>query len=886
MCPKRLAAVPATPLDRCWWLLALATGVPQGAQAQQPGEVSGEQAEVQLEAVTITGKRASLATVQQVRRQSLGIVDSVAAEDIVKLPDFSVTDALQRVTGVQIARDRGEGANVAIRGLTQVEALLNGREIFTAGTGRTLDFSDFASEMVSRIDVYKTSSADHIEGGLGGMIDVRTRRPFDFEGHELLGSVRVVHGDLVKAEKPQVSLLASGRWKTAGGGEFGALANLVVQERAWREDLKATGNPVEHRAPNPGEMRTDNSLVPGQTIIAPSGTSETTSFGHRKRTGGHLVLQWRPVEEVELHAEASHVELRTVQDSHQINVTTQDLGLNNFVPGSLRLFPGSQDLQSITWTSAPLSVLSFARDTVDRTSQLALGGKWSRDALTISGDWSRTKSFNHLFFSGPFLAGTAANFAQDLSTRLPGTSISGTNLLDPANLTFTGIAFRTRPFHGTLNATRLDVEYKTGHEVFQALHAGVRQATRRANNLPGQIFADASVSGLTAADRPGFVMPNPYVLFPGKDEPSVRDFLIGNLEGARDAPSYRAAFGITTPIPTSGPPLSLWTLEEETNAGYVMGRFRAEALGLDGNAGLRVVRTHTGVSGSQSVPSTGGIAPIDIDAKTTDWLPSVNLRFALGAGWQVRAAASKTLTRPDFNQLSPSLNLSPNPINPALNVGAAGNPSLQAIRSRNLDLAVERYFNRTTFGSVTAFVKKVDGFIANVSQPEVHDGAVFSVTRPQNTNPADIKGVELGYQQFYDFLPGWLGGLGAQANYTYVDSKAPLVAGGEAFPLPNLSRHSVNLIGMYERGRVSGRLAYNWRDRFVSGFFANQPIYTRAYGWLDASVSYRLTDRVAVAVEGTNLLRTMRSGYYGNANHPQSNLLNDRQISLLVSLRM
>ncbi len=874
MRPVLLAVVLTTPPVPRWLLvLGAVSSAFSLAHAQPSNNAARQPEEVQLEAVTIRGTRASLATVQQVRRQSLEIVDSVAAEDIVKLPDFSVTDALQRVTGVQIARDRGEGSIVAIRGLTQIETLLNGREVFTAGTGRTLDFSDIASEMVSRIDVYKTSSANHIEGGLGGMVDMRTRRPFDLDQYELLGSVRLVHGDLVKSEKPQFSLLASRRWKTGRTGEFGALANLVVQERAWREDQKGTGSPVAH-----------DDLLPGQTITAPGGTSETTSFGRRKRTGGHLVLQWRPVEEVELHAEASHAELRTVQDSHQISVFPNTM--SSYVPGSLTLFPGTQDLQSITWTSARASVLSFARDTVDRTSQVALGGRWNRDALTLTGDWSRTKSFNHLFFSGPVLEGTVATFTHDLSTRLPGTSVAGTNLLDPSNLRFTNIAYRTRPFDGTLNATRLDAEYRVGHEVLQSLHAGVRRATRGASNLPGLIFADTPVAGPTAADRPAFVMPNPYVLFPGESEPSVRDFLIGNLEKARNPEELRAAFGITTPIPASGSPLGLWTIDEETDAAYLMTRFQAPGPRMDGNAGLRVVKTRTAVSGHQSVPSTGGVAPIDIDSTTTDWLPSVNLRFAVGVGWQLRAAASKTITRPDFNQLSPSLILTPNPINPAQNQGSAGNPSLRAIRARNLDLAIERYFDRTTFASLTAFMKKVDGFITTVSRPEVHDGATYLVSRPQNSAAADIRGVELGYQQFYDFLPGWLSGLGAQANYTYVDSEMPINAAGDVAPLQNLSRHSVNLIGMYERGRVSARLAYNWRDKFVSGFLGNDPIYTRAYGWLDASLRYRLTDRVSLALEGTNLLRTQRSAYHEVETRPQSNWLNDRQISLTLALRL
>jgi iron complex outermembrane receptor protein len=853
------ACIMSTRLNRLSSTMAFALLVSGAPAALSQSET------VQLGRVVVLGMRSSLATAQQIKRGKYEIVDSVVADDIAKLPDFSVTDALQRITGVQIARDRGEGSIVTIRGLTQIETLLNGREVFTAGTGRTLDFADIPSEMVSGIDVYKTSSADHIEGGLGGLIDLRTRRPFDFTGREIVGSARLIRGDLVKADKAQFSLLASNRWKTDTPGEFGALVNLSHQERAWREDLKGTGNPAS---------RTD--LVPGQTVIAPNGTSETTSLGHRKRTAGNVVLQWRPSPALEFYAEGSYAEFRTIQDSHQINVQASP----TFVAGSPTLFAGTNDLKSITWTDAPLSILSFARDTIDRTKQAAVGGIWTGEALTLKADLSRTNSFNNLFFSGPFFAGTAANFTQDLSTRVPGTSVSGTDLLDPSNVRYTGIAYRSRPFDGELTTARIDADYTFVGNFLQTLSAGVRHAKRGASNAPGLIFADAAVTGISAADRPSFIMPNPYGFFPGVGTPSIRNYIVGNLDSARDAAGLRNAFGITTPIPTSASPLSLWDIDEETQAAYLMARFKAGSLPFDGNIGLRVVRTRESVSGSQSVPDTGSVVPIHIATTYTDWLPSANLRWRLGDGLVLRASASKTITRPNFDQLSPSLTLVPNPVNPLLNQGGAGNPELKPVRADNLDVAVEKYFSPTTSVYLTTFAKKVDGFVTTVSNPEVHDGATYQVSRPQNRAAADIKGFEIGYQQFYGFLPGWLSGLGLQANYTYVDSET----------LQNLSRHSLNLIGMYERGKVSARIAYNWRDRFLSGI-ANivnvgaLPIYTRAYGWLDASVRYRFTDNVSLAIEGTNLLRTMRSAYYGVETRPQGNWLNDTQLSATVTIR-
>jgi len=844
--------------------LALAQATQSPLQASGAG-VLGE--------IVVVGTRASLASAQDIKRDKLEIVDSVVADDITKLPDFSVTDALQRVTGIQIARDRGEGANIAIRGLTQMETTLNGREVFTAGSGRNFDFADIASELISSINVYKTSAAEHIEGGVGGMIDLRTRRPFDFKGREVVASTRLIYNDLVDRSATQFSTLVSNRWKLDSSGEFGALVNVAFQDRSFREDQKSSGNPL---------TRTD--LMAGQATVVPNGTTETSSLGSRKRSSANVVLQWRPSANLELYAEGNYAQFETRQNSYQMNV----LASPTFAPGSPALFPGTNDVQRITWTNAPISTLSFARDTFDQTKQAAVGGVWSGKSLTLKSDVSYTKSIDTLFFSGLTMGGAAANFAQDQSASVPGTSVTGTNLLNPSNFQYTGISYRFRRFEGDQATGQFDGEYEFDDGFIKALMAGFRYSRRGANNGVGLIVGDASVTGKPVATLPQFATPNPYDFFPGSG--SIGNYLVGNLDTARDAAGLRNAFGVTSPIPTTASPLSLWDIGEETQAAYFMARFNAANAALEGNVGLRAVHTVERVSGFRSDLATGSVAPVNVNSSYTDYLPSVNLRYELNPGLYLRASASKTLTRPNFDQLSPSLTLVPNAINPALNQGSAGNPELKPIRADNLDVAVEKYFNKSTAIYLTGFLKKVDGFVMTLSKPEVVDGVTYQVSRPQNSAAADIRGFETGYQQFYDFLPGWLGGLGMQANYTYVDSETFDSTLGEKVPLQNLSRNSLNLIGMYEKGRVSARIAYNWRDKFLSGVtnivgVGALPIYTKAYGWLDASLSYRVNNNVSLVIAGSNLLGTVRSSYYGVETRPQSSWINDTQVSVSVTAR-
>ncbi len=854
-------------------LIAIAVGTvaPRAAMAQPD-----VQAAANGETVVVYGKRASLAQTQAVKREQLQIVDSVVADDIIKLPDFSVADAIQRVTGVQITQDRGEGGNVTIRGLSQTETLLNGREVFTAGSGRTLNFADIPAEMVSRIDVYKTASAGQIEGGVGGTVDLHTHRPFDFPGFETAGSARLFYEDLADRTGKEFSALVSDRRQLSGGGEVGALVNLFYQRRGWREDQQSQGNPM---------ARAD--LIPGVTVVAPSGVSQTTSVGDRERSSGGIVLQWRAPSEWDLYAEGAFAQFITYQNSYQINVGVSPS--TTFVAGTPALFPGTNNLKSITWTNAPISVLSFARDTVDRTALGAAGGSWSRGALTLKADLSYTKGTNYLFFSGPFFGGTAANFSQDLSAALPSATVTGTNLLDPANLHYTGVAYRTAPFEGDLTTAQIDGEIKLSGRLLDSISAGFRYASRNASDGSGLIFADASIA-VPVTSLPEFVTPNPYRnYFPGQTALTIQNFLVGNLSLARTPLALRQAFGVIAAIPTSNP-LGQWTIEEDTRAVYVMARLKSQDLPLDGDIGLRWVSTAELVSGHQSDPLTGGIAPIDVNHTDDDLLPSVNLRYRLSDQLYLRLASSKTVTRQDFSQLSPSLVLIGNSINSALNSGSAGNPSLKPVRSTNLDFAIEDYLGPTTSVYFTGFLKWVDGFLATVSAPEVHGGQTYQVTRPENGGAGEIRGFEIGYQQFFDFLPAPFRGLGLQANYTFVDSSTASQALGRMVPLQNLSKNSYNLIGLYERGPLSARLAYNWRSRFLSSV-ANVvgvgalPIYTDPNGWLDASVSYQLTRQVTLSLEGVNLLCTMRRSYYGDKSRPQSEWVNDTQISFAATAR-
>ena len=281
--------------------------------------------------------------------------------------------------------------------------------------------------------------------------------------------------------------------------------------------------------------------------------------------------------------------------------------------------------------------------------------------------------------------------------------------------------------------------------------------------------------------------------------------------------------------------------------------------------------------------------PVSLSSSHTDALPSLNLRWKLTDELQARFAASKTVNHPDFSQLAPSYNLIV-----TSQTATGGNPRLAPTKATQLDGSLEWYIGPATSVTGGVFYKKITDFVEQLTTPGlVIDGVTYNLTGPANGGSGTVKGFELGYQQFFDFLPGLWSGLGAQATYTYADSNAPSSVAGLSTTLPGLSRNSFNLIGMYEKGPVSFRVAYNWRSTFYTSIYTganaalpNNPIYTKDLGWLDASFTYDVSNQFSVFVQGSNLLRTRLEQYIGTPLIPNSFAIDDRRYSVGVRFKL
>jgi iron complex outermembrane recepter protein len=854
-------------------------------------------AAAQPEEVVVTGIRAALQSAQEIKKNADTVVDSVVAEDIGKLPDVTAAEALQRVTGIQIGRDLGEGGGtvniggaavntgIEIRGLPQVETTLNGREVFTATGSRVLNFEDIPSNLLAGIDVYKDPTADLLSSGIGGTVDLRTRRPFDFEGLELEASAAERYADLSGRTKPEITALASDRWQI-GVGEVGGLLSFSYQDRAYRSDQAAQNGP-----------NTSTAVVPGETVLVPNGTFNTLIDGERKRTGVDGVLQWRPAGDLLLTAEVSSQELDSSQDQFTFYSVGNFNGVNppNLVPASVTLFPGTLDGSSATYTNGLVEAYEGYRDVTDSNRQYALNGKWSPGKLTLSADASYTRASENLV--NPTLAPTVTvpSLAQSLTVAgLPFTTVSGVDLSNIASYLAASYSDNQNHYTGDEKAYRVDAIYDLANFFVNSVAGGLRYADRSLDFVAVRTAGGTSVPAATLQANPQLFGLMPFgPFFSATQSNPIQPVLpaVNMWQLQNNLPAVEQALGLSGKTGVS--PGSAFSAQEKNTAIYVRANFKADiGIPFDGNLGVRVVTVADYLNGF-APRYTGKVVSAFIphynSNSENDVLPSLNLRFRWTDTLQSRLSASKVVTYPDFSQLAPSYN-----ILATSQSATAGNPYLRPTKATQLDGTLEWYFSSSSSVYGAVFYKKVKDFVFNNVVPGVViDGITYNLTEPLNSGSGSIRGLELGYQHFFEFLPGLWSGLGVQANYTYVDAVAPTSVAGVTTTLPGLSRNSYNLVGIYEKGPISARVAYNWRSRFYQQVYSGataalavNPIFSHQYGWLDASLTYAVTRQWSVYLQGGNLLRTRLRTFYGAETVPDGNEIDDRQYLVGVRFKL
>ncbi|USQ97402.1 TonB-dependent receptor [Caulobacter sp. RL271] len=911
-------------------VLALGLAAPAGAQT-----AGGAQNDTAVSEVVVTGVRESLRSAQAIKRSADQIVDSVQAQDIGKLPDANTTEALQRITGVQIQRRYGEGATdfdhrtqpaVTVRGLTQVQNFLDGRAVYSASGGRAFDLEGVPPELLSGIDVYKNAPANIIEGGVGGAVNLRTRKPFDSAGRVLSATVRGNYYDRVGKDGGSISGLYSNRWDTSAG-EMGFLINAVLSKSHYRQDGLLAG-PFD--------------TVPAGSIAnAPANAQVPYGFeiyddtGDRKRLGIATAFQWKPSDDLLLTAQYQRTKYwfnRTgayyYDYNNRSNVRNAAGAVTSYgtdpLPGAAFTFNDEGYATKGALRNQTFETGRYDQQLWSQSQNFTLNAAWRvSDRLKANFDAQYLKSYYNADRNGHVLSlytqsgqtglttphKTIVDF--DLTGKYPRFEVRDPTLLsDPANYTTPYVADSLQRNDAETYALTGDFEYDFEGGFFDKLRGGARYSD---NNIDLRgTWHGVCITSLGA--DPNCSAPAGTPLVPLSAHPQLamkgpsKDWFDGNtVKGGLLYPAFPAGDGVWAQTKAlyallgattkdSFAPGDLNSQTEKTYTGWAVADYDTEIGGVavDGGIGVRVIKTQATSKGTQ-FNADGTSKAIDVDNSYTRVLPSFNLRAKLTDSLQARLAYSKGLARPNFDQLSTNLTLNnPNQVNPVTGHPSAssGNPTLHPIESDNYDLTAEWYFSSTGSLTAGAFYKKVDGFLAGGTVTGSYNGVVYDVGTVVNSGKGTVKGIELGYQQFFDFLPGLLSGLGLQANYTYVDSSVsnPFATAGSSIPtqvpLEKLSKNSYNLVGLYEKGPVSARVAYNWRSAYLdqtTGSGANGiPQYAKPYASLDASISYDVNDHVAVSFDAVNINNRMNVLYIGTPAAPLQYQLNDRRYGFAV----
>ena len=967
--------------------------------------------EVADDEIVVTGIRQSLKEARDLKRDADTAVDSITASDVGSLPDLSVAEALSRIPGVvaqrfDISSANGgdfpspEGGGNLIRGLTLVRSEFNGREAFSANGGRALDFGTIPPELIGAVDVYKNTTADQIEGGIGGSINLRTLEPFDQQGLLAVINADITYTDLREEWSPEGSILLGNRWET-GAGEFGLLGSFASSELQSELHGFQIGQIIPFTADT------------GETIAIPNGFQLRTNEVNRKRDSYYLAGQWQDASgTLRLTGKYSRIENDTDSDERTLEYfgdgesfgiyDISDLTTTGFSSPGIAQCNGSNDptpanpacevTRPVTglyetgiisnglrdWTgSRGANFTNLAINQVDRstTDDLSLNLKWrptdrlyvNLDAHRTTADFSRQRLWGGTRFFSDFTVNAdldnpeislIPDVASNPFTR-SGTPTSGDG--DLTNLQNSYLLFAADEFQdneGDMYAVRGDVEYEFGGDGwFDSVKFGARYADRTQTNqqaglnwaavappwagggyLPYADLPEGTSDTVEFSDffRGGVVQgANTNVLFTSRD--LLRDYdafsafiagepLITDPANGRN-PDWRPLRDTSGVVDYAGRG-SISNVTEKTLNLYSRLDFGQEfdnGMSLEGNIGLRYVRAEVSGEGGlnfadiRSLELQAGDPPNANDLRllnfvpetvaflaqadevrdgqfNTDehWLPSLNVKWNITDKTLLRGAASRQITRPRIDQLNQaqtavgnlrfdSNNDQNNPqildIVPTQITLFGGNPNLQPIESTNLDLSVEHYYgdnnsftfnvfhkditNNIVFGSQTVDTVSLDGqTIATVFNGDV------------NQDEAQLTGIEVAVQHFFDELPGVFGNFGVQANYTYIAAEATPPAGivdadgdGTAdsferifrFGVDNflgLSEDAVNLIGIYQDDKLEMRLAYNWRSEYLGSyrdFVSGNPIFQQPTGYLDGSIKYDITENFQIRGQIANI---------------------------------
>ncbi len=844
-----------------------------------------------LEEVVVVGIRSNIESARDLKREADTNIEAITSVEIGQFVDDSIAGALQRIPGVQIEVDSAgtDGDRVSIRGLGPefVNSSINGRTLLSSGNEakslRKMNFNVFPSSVLSGVRVAKGSTAARPESGMAGQVDLQTLRPLDIpqlKNENFFGSIslRAEERDLYDDNGTRVE--GTFAWKSDSG-----TVGMFIGAATGEADVAIEQAINQNRLTRNLRIDTDGDGVQDDTltgVIVPNASTNFTIPQTQGRDAVSAGLQFRPENGPEVVFDITYTEFdnESTRNNGQI-ITAPVWGATVFQADNV-----------VVDDANFLRYLDFSDNTGNRPVlhrlQNQVFNNVTENLITgVNIDWNTGRLNTNLD-----VYMSTVDYSQDLrfpifNKNLISTEIVydglrevptwtlGADATDPAGFRYLFSNVREIELDGENYGATLAFDLELENDFFSSFAFGVHYENTDIKsvrtpvvrftdptNAPG--IADAAVTDVT---RPPFLSDIGF-------EPST--WLITDFAAvAAIDPNV-----LTTGLENLGvDPAASHDSEEEIATIY--GQFNIDGeLGskpLTGNIGLRAILTDHSSSAFAVVSGLPDPVPVTTGGDYWEYLPSVNLNWSVREDIALRFGLAKTMSRPEYQDLAPIINVTI-PADPTENGTArAGNPDLDPMTAWNLDLTLEWY--NESGGSVVAsvFFKDVSDFIINDLQlaqtvPGQPDDVLFDVTQPVNFSDGDVKGYELGFYQPFDELLPALTGFGLLANYTYVDSSFDEDVGNAGFGFPGTSENNYNVTVFYENTWLTTRLAYVYRDEFFrslagQGSQSTDARFTGEIETLDLNVTVRPIKGLSIAFNALNLTNDSRRDHLGREDH-------------------
>lgn len=863
------------------------------------------QADVQVAEIVVTGYRESLDQALAAKKIAVGSQDVILAQDIGSFPDQNLAEALQRVPGVTISRDSGEGRQISLRGLGPefTRTQLNGMEVLSNTSSgldsrsnisrtRSFDYSVFASELFNRVTVQKYYAAELDEGGIGGTIDLRSAKPFDYDGRTAVVSAKAQSNEYTDDVTPRLVGLFADQW-----GDLGVLVSAAYSRADTIEFGYRNWNwsQVNFGAANVGpeiDTATRDLLVNAKgadRVWMSRAQTYASWFNQRERLGLTGTLQYQPGEATDVTLDVLYAKLSNDREESVLGAA----GTNGVSANDIR---GTQVLRDIAInehddvtgaTFTGVDMRSEGKETDDETEfwQVALNGTTQlNDRLTLAGTlgWSRSR-FDSLS-AKVYLEAVGHGYSfSGLDTDNPRNSYDF-DVTDPSQWDLQGLETRADLIQSEFVNAQANLAWEL-NDIAKLRFGG---AFKRFENEGYQLRRNDNFENTN-------ILPNP----PSRVTtlPTLAPYIVADVD-----PTY-AALGVSRDLGMASLVAGTqYGITEETFSGFVQYDLDTEiaGVGVRANAGVRYYSTDLVSAGTALV--NGVLSPVETRSSYDGFLPAVNIALDLNRAWVVRLSANRNISRPSLDALRAA-----GTIRVASYGGqiSAGNPNLEPFVATSAEGSVEFYDGDRGFVALGVYYKDMESFITSETtqvpynttgyplsllEPGMDPATLFNYARPINGPGASIKGVELAAQRDFDFLPAPFDGFGAIGNVTWSEGSSEVFYSGVPYDLPlqNLSKWSYNATLYYETERAGARVSAAYRSRYRVGDGGNGNIggYILGATYFDAQAYYDVTPNLKLTLEAINLTdEPIIQTTDNEADRLMTNTVSGRTIALGATLR-